>query len=297
MPRCAGECVFRIERTGRMLHDAIVLGRRRTVESALEDGSLGQLVNVAGLPGLAAAVIGMPDIHHGYGFPIGAVAGTSWEDGVISPGGVGYDINCGVRLYTFAGTADTGMTDLPGVLASLARSVPSGLGSRAAVRLSRKECSSVLESGSAWAVERGYGVADDLASTEDGGALSGADPGALSRRAVERGMDAMGTLGSGNHFVEIGMCDRVFEPSATLMGLREGLLSATVHCGSRGLGHQVCSDHLRTLKVRFPPERMVCPIRTWSVRLSEAARACSTCRPCERRPTMPMPTGRSSASW
>ncbi|MBN1434912.1 RtcB family protein, partial [Candidatus Fermentibacterales bacterium] len=250
-----------IPRSGRMLVDALLFGTDGLIGKARQDGSLDQLVNVASLPGIAYPAMAMPDIHRGYGFPIGGVAATDWEGGVISPGGVGYDINCGVRLYVFRHDAERFLSSLDRLLSRLFEEVPSGVGSTGGIRLSSCDFESVLEQGSAWAAGKGYGHARDLESTEDGGVLEGAGAGSVSNRALERGRCELGTLGSGNHFAEIGLCDMAFEPAAGRLSLTEGLFSVSVHCGSRGLGHQVCDDYIGSFMKSFPPDRMGLPDR------------------------------------
>jgi tRNA-splicing ligase RtcB len=209
----------------------------------------------------------MPDIHFGYGFPIGGVAAFGVADGVVSPGGVGYDINCGVRLLA----TDLGISDLQGksktLVDQLFRDVPAGVGSSGAIsRLPRNEMEKLLVKGSSWAVERGYGSAADLDHTEDRGAIPGADPGAISDRAYERGLDQVGTLGSGNHFLEVQMVDEVFDRhAAAAFGLFQGQLTIMIHCGSRGFGYQVCDDFLALMgrasgkyQIDLPDRQLAC---------------------------------------
>jgi tRNA-splicing ligase RtcB len=215
---------------------------------SMDDKVLEQIVNVAKLPGLVGAAMAMPDAHWGYGFPIGGVAAMDPEEGVISPGGVGYDINCGVRLLSAQLSEDEVRPRLEDLASRLFRNVPSGVGATGRLRLSPSELDEALRHGAAWAVRRGLGRPEDLGRLEAGGAMPGADPEQVSRRAKSRGVDQIGTLGSGNHFLEIQRVDEIFEPAtAEVFGLhRTGQVTVLLHCGSRGLGHQVCDDYLAT---------------------------------------------------
>lgn len=213
-----------------------------------DDPVLDQVANVATLPGIVTASLAMPDAHWGYGFAVGGVAAMRRDGGVVSPGGIGFDINCGVRLLR----TDLGAADVRAVAGPLAnalfRAVPSGVGSSSGHRLRPAELEAVLVQGAAWAVGRGAGTQDDLERTEERGALAGADADAVSRRARDRGADQLGTLGSGNHFLEVQVVERVVdEAAAAAFGLRPGGVVVMIHCGSRGLGHQVCTDHLAAM--------------------------------------------------
>ena len=213
-----------------------------------DDKSMEQVANVAFLPGIVSYSMAMPDIHWGYGFPIGGVAATAAdEDGVISPGGVGFDINCGIRLLRTDLTEAEVRPHLQDLVATLYREVPSGVGTGGRLRLTKAETDQVLRDGAAWAVGRGMGDPDDLAVTEESGIMDGADPEAVGERPKKRGGPQLGTLGSGNHFLEVQAVDEIFYPeAATAMGLREkGQVTVMIHTGSRGLGHQVCTDSLR----------------------------------------------------
>jgi tRNA-splicing ligase RtcB len=210
------------------------------------DQSLRQVANVAMLPGIVGRSIAMPDIHWGYGFPIGGVAAMDPDSGVVSPGGVGYDINCGVRLLATHLDEEEIRPRLEALADRLFRSVPSGVGVAGRTRLSTPELDQVLTQGAAWAVRRGLGHDGDLRHIEGRGTLADADPDRVSERAKNRGRDQLGTLGSGNHFLEIQRLDEIFEPdAAAAFGLRHpGQITILIHCGSRGLGHQVCDDYL-----------------------------------------------------
>jgi tRNA-splicing ligase RtcB (3'-phosphate/5'-hydroxy nucleic acid ligase) len=215
-----------------------------------EDPSLQQVANVAHLPGIVGYSLAMPDMHWGYGFPIGGVAAVDAEHGAISPGGVGYDINCGVRLISTALDAQELRPRLHPVAAQLYRDIPTGVGSSGAIpRLTEAEMDAVLTQGARWAVERGYRAAgDDLERCEEGGRLQAADPTAIGARARSRGNDQLGTLGSGNHFLELDVVAEIHDPSAAeAFGLVQGCVAVQIHSGSRGLGYQVCDEALAEL--------------------------------------------------
>jgi tRNA-splicing ligase RtcB len=220
----------------------------RLIAALRDDPALEQVANVATLPGIVGASLAMPDVHWGYGFPVGGVAATRVADGVVSPGGIGFDINCGVRLLRTDLTLDEVRPQLARIADALFRAVPSGIGAHTGRRLGRDEFDQVLLKGAAWAVGRGGGTPDDLEATEEGGAMAGADPGQVSPRARQRGADQLGTLGSGNHFLEVQLVDRVDdEEAARAFCLEPGAVAVMIHCGSRGLGHQVCTDHLTVM--------------------------------------------------
>ena len=230
-------------------------GRIFTDESLLpfiiQDPSVEQVANVAFLPGIVGYSFAMPDIHWGYGFPIGGVAATDADgDGVISPGGVGFDINCGVRLLRTDLMEDDVRPNLRDLIATLFRDIHTGTGAGQRLKLSRKEVDRVLTQGGAWAVEHGLGDPDDLAVTEDAGCIEGADPQAVGERPKARGGPQLGTLGSGNHFLEVQAVDEIFDDNAAAaMGIADvGQVTLMIHCGSRGLGHQVCTDSLREIE-------------------------------------------------
>lgn len=231
----------------------------------LEAGAIHQLANVATLPGIVRYSLAMPDIHSGYGFPIGGVAAFREEDGVISPGGVGYDINCGVRLLATPLRAED-LTEMRALVEDLFRAVPTGVGAESRMRLSAQGLEEMLVEGVPWAVKEGYGVEGDALHCEEHGQMQDADAVPVSKRARKRGMPQAGTLGAGNHFLEVQVVDRVFDQeAAAAYGLEEGQVCCMIHCGSRGLGHQVCTDHLRTLEsatrkygVEIPDRQLAC---------------------------------------
>ena len=219
------------------------------LEQITRDNAVKQVADVACLPGIVGASLAMPDIHWGYGFPIGGVAATDpAEGGVISPGGVGFDINCGVRLLRSELNVEEVRGWIDRILDELFKNIPCGVGVGSKLRLNKLEESRLLAEGSGWAIERGFGPPADLAATEDGGCLAGADPGRVSQRAKERGSRQVGTLGSGNHFIEVQYIDEIYDQAAAdLFGLSRGGVTVMIHCGSRGLGHQVCSDYLKVM--------------------------------------------------
>ena len=258
---------WRIPRHGGMRVDGRVYASDAMMEELRTDPSLQQVANVAHLPGILGASLAMPDIHWGYGFPIGGVAATDADEGVISPGGVGYDINCGVRLLrTGVRREDLGPAELRAVVKQMYRSIPTGVGEgRRDLRLDGSRLRAVLRDGARWAVEQGLGEPADLEVLEAGGCLPGADPELVSPRARERGAGQLGTLGSGNHFAEVQHVTRVFdEAAASAFGLRQGQVTVMIHSGSRGLGHQVCTDHLKAMLATAEkygielPDRQLC---------------------------------------
>ena len=236
------------------------------LEASLRDRSLIQLVNTATLPGIVGYALSMPDIHQGYGFPIGGVVATRVEDGVVSPGGVGYDINCGVRLLASEMEEGEVRPYLDDLATLLYQHVPSGVGVGGFLKLKRKELDEVLEQGARWALKRGYATHDDLMHTEEGGRLEGARADKVSDRAKERGRGQIGTLGAGNHFAEIDVIDEIFdEDAAHAFGLFPGQVVVQIHCGSRGLGHQVCTDYVKRFQgaikgygITLPDRQLVC---------------------------------------
>lgn len=251
---------------GFMRVPGIIYASEDMLEDIKADQAPEQVTNVASLPGIVGASLAMPDIHWGYGFPIGGVAATSWEGGVISPGGIGFDICCGVRILRTNLTEDDVRPRLKELVGQLFRDIPAGLGSEGRLTVKGSELDEVLLKGAAWAVEKGYGRPEDLDFTEDQGCLLGADPGRVSKRAKQRGAPQLGTLGSGNHFVEISVVDQVFnERVAREFGLYDGQVVLQIHTGSRGLGHQVCTDYLSIMDqalskygIHVPDRQLAC---------------------------------------
>ncbi|MGQ9553316.1 MAG: RtcB family protein [Anaerolineae bacterium] len=245
---------------------ALLYADAAIVEAAIRDNSLAQLANVAWLPGIVGYALAMPDIHEGYGFPIGGVAATDRQKGVISPGGVGYDINCGVRLLSTNLDVAEVRPFLPELMNAITAGIPAGVGSGGDVRLQRARLDDALEGGAQWAVTAGYGEKADAEHCEEGGRMPWARASAVSSKAKERGRDQVGTLGSGNHFVELDEVVEIYDPeAAAAFGLRRGQLVAQVHSGSRGLGHQVCTDYVRSFQAvaqregyKLPDRELVC---------------------------------------
>ncbi len=250
-----------------------------------EEQSLEQVANVAFLPGIVGRSLAMPDIHWGYGFPIGGVAAMRVSDGVVSPGGVGYDINCGVRLLRTNLNEDEVRPKIKELVNHLFNNVPSGLGSEGKIRVSEKEMDEVLASGAGWAVKKGYGNRQDLDVTEEQGCMRMADPGKVSARAKKRGAPQLGTLGSGNHFLEVQVVREIYDKeAAAAMGItRRGQVLMLIHTGSRGLGHQVCDDYLRIMGeavkkygISLPDRQLACaPVESEEGRDYLAAMACA----------------------
>ncbi len=228
--------------------DGLIYANDKLLEQAKSEEALQQVANVAHLPGIVKHSLAMPDLHWGYGFVIGGVAATDpGADGVVSPGGIGYDINCGVRLVRT--NLDSGQLEgkTKALVGKLFENVPCGVGSSGKIRLSVPEEREMLEKGASWAIEREYGHPSDLEFTEAGGILLGANADAASRRALERGKNQLGTLGSGNHFLEVQVVDRIFDrEAAEVMGLREEGVCIMIHTGSRGFGYQICDEHVKS---------------------------------------------------
>ena len=238
---------WRIPKSGAMLTEGIVFADESMMPQLKQDRALEQVANVACLPGIVGFSLGMPDIHQGYGFPIGGVAAMSL-DGVVSPGGVGSDITCGVRLLTTSLDYEEAKGWIPKLVEALYRHVPSGVGSTGSIRLSPRDEEQVLCRGAAWAVEHGYGWKDDLENTESHGALPGADPDKLTKRSWERGRQQLGTLGAGNHFLEIQRVAEIYDPAAAAaFGVHQNQIVVMIHSGSRGLGYQVCDDYVEVM--------------------------------------------------
>ena len=275
---------YLIPKSGKMWVPGLVFSSAQLMPGIKDEQSLLQVVNVATLPGIVKHSLAMPDIHWGYGFPIGGVAAFRMEDGIVSPGGVGYDINCGVRLVTTALVASEIRPRIKELVGALFMNVPTGVGSRGKIRLSTKEEKKVAVEGSSWAVKKGLGTNEDLARTEDQGVIRGADPETVSERAYKRGHDQLGTLGSGNHFLEIQTVEEIYDQEiANAFNLFEGQLTVLIHSGSRGFGHQVCDDFLKKMgtQVResgfdLPDRQLACAyIKSESGKRYLSAMACA----------------------
>ncbi|HQH52137.1 MAG TPA: RtcB family protein [Candidatus Hydrogenedentes bacterium] len=275
---------WEIPKRGKMRVPGRIYADAQLIKKIEADNAVDQVANVACLPGIVGYSLAMPDAHWGYGFPIGGVAATDPDnDGVISPGGVGYDINCGVRLMTTALDYQGVRDRIRDIVTGLYRDIPCGVGSSGAIpKLSTKDMKRVLSDGASCVVEQGYGNQEDLAHTEEHGRLNGADPDVVSERAKSRGEEQLGTLGSGNHFLEVGVVDRIENAEiARAYGLREGQVTLMIHSGSRGLGYQVCDDSLQTMvraAARYGidlPDRQLCcaPVKSQAGRDYLAAMA------------------------
>ena len=249
-----------------MRTDAVIYADESMIQHIVADNSPQQAANVACLPGIVGNSMAMPDMHFGYGFPIGGVAAVDATDGSISPGGIGFDINCGVRLIKTDLTMDDVGDNLRPLVDELYRNVPSGLGSKGLTRIGDKEIVEILQNGSRWAVENGFGWEKDLDVTEECGMMADADPSFVSDKARKRGLSQLGSLGSGNHFLEVDVVDDVFdEHTAEVFGLKRGTITITVHCGSRGCGHQIATDYLQTMEryvkensIKLPDRQLAC---------------------------------------
>ncbi|MGD2184815.1 MAG: RtcB family protein [Desulfobacterales bacterium] len=235
---------------------------KELLKGVITDNSLQQLINTATLPGIVKYALAMPDIHQGYGFPIGGVVATELPDGIISPGGVGYDINCGVRLLATHLNQDEIKPYVENLATVLYSNCPSGIGKGGNIKLKTGELDQVITDGARWAVKRGYGAQADLERTEEGGRLVGANPEKLSQRAKDRGKGQVGTLGAGNHFIELDVVHKVFDDhAAQRLGLSQDQIAVQIHCGSRGLGHQVCGDYVKRFQKMIPKYALNLPDR------------------------------------
>ena len=279
-----GEYTWEIPAEGAMRVPGRVYGHPSLFAQAGHEEALQQVANVAMLPGIVTASIAMPDIHWGYGFPIGGVAAMDEAGGVVSPGGVGFDINCGVRLVRTALGADDVRPRLESLLHELMRRIPQGTGRDGALQLKAGELERLAVEGAAFLVGRGLATGDDLAHTEEGGALPGADARAVSHRALERGRTQVGSLGSGNHFLEIQVVDEVVDQKAArAFGVAAGQVVVMIHSGSRGFGHQVCTDHVARMAsvaarhgIELPDRQLACaPLGSPAAREYLAAMACA----------------------
>ncbi len=262
----------------------MVFADEEMLQQILEDNALHQVANVATLPGIVGYSLAMPDIHWGYGFPVGGVAATDAETGVVSPGGIGFDINCGVRLLATELMYDQVRGQADKLADALFKILPSGVGGAGMRELTIHEMRDVMVQGAAWAVEDGYGFAEDLEVTEDGGCLVGADPGKVSPMAIQRGMKQLGSLGSGNHFAEVQMVEHIYDQTAAeALGIGQiGQIVVTIHCGSRGFGHQIAEDYIKLAEVKqagygfnLPDRQLAClPLQSDEGKAYLAAMAC-----------------------
>jgi len=247
-PKKIGNMEYRIEADSSlgMKVPVTIYADEVLMKKMMTDRTIKQAINVATLPGILQHAVVLPDGHEGYGFPVGGVAAMDADEGMISPGGVGYDINCGVRLLRTNLTEEQVRPKLGELVNDLFKSIPSGVGSKGAVRLNQSELDEVLVKGVNWAIEHGYGVSDDANVCEENGQIANADPNKVSDKARKRGAPQLGSLGSGNHFLEVQRVEEIHdEEAAKRMGIKKGNVTVLIHCGSRGFGHQVCSDYLR----------------------------------------------------
>lgn len=247
-PKKVSETEYMVEPTSenKMNVPVRIFANDALIQKMQTDRTIWQATNVASIPGIVGHVVVLPDGHEGYGFPVGGVAAMDAQEGMISPGGVGYDINCGVRLLRTNLTENNTRPKLKELIVDLFNSIPSGVGSKGAIKLSHSELDEVLVKGVRWAVDNGYGNANDADVCEENGQMANADPHKVSDKARRRGMPQLGSLGSGNHFLEIQKISEIHdEEAAQRMGIKEGMITILTHCGSRGFGHQVCSDYLR----------------------------------------------------
>jgi tRNA-splicing ligase RtcB len=244
---------------------ARVFADHRLIDAILEDRTAEQLVNMSTLPGAVGWAAAMPDAHQGYGFCIGGVLATELPDGVISPGGVGYDINCGVRLLRTQLDESQIAPHMSDLMSTINQNCPSGVGKGGSLRMNHSELDQLLVEGANWMLQRGYARREDLEHTESGGQIPGADPGSVSHRAKQRGTSQVGTLGAGNHFIEVDVVDEIYDQDvADIMGIRPGLVMVQIHTGSRGFGHQVASDYVKSFQkavrkydIRLPDRELV----------------------------------------
>jgi tRNA-splicing ligase RtcB len=284
--RRVSDCVWEIPKTRGMRVPGRVYADDRLMRHIAKEKAVDQVANVAHLQGIVGASLAMPDIHWGYGFPIGGVAATDpAKGGVISPGGVGYDINCGVRVVASKLTHGDVRDRIPALVKQLYRDVPCGLGSHGAIgKLGRKDLDDLMVEGAAWAVKKGFGTDADLDHTEEGGRLRMADPSKVGKRAIQRGLDQVGTLGSGNHFLEIDVIDEIYDDyTASAFGLEKGGVAFQIHSGSRGFGYQICDDYLEVMQkavrkyaIELPDRQLACaPVESPEGKRYLAAMACA----------------------
>ncbi len=253
---------WEIPEKGRMNVPVRIYASEKLLEAIKQDKTLEQAKNMATLKGVVKKIIVLPDAHQGYGANIGSAVAFNLKEGVVSPGQCGYDINCGVRLLSTNLTKKEIMDKKKELIHQISRDIPKGLGKGGVIKLDKNDLKEILEKGSKWAVEKGYGSKEDLERTEDNGCLKGADASKVSERAIKRGVPQLGSLGSGNHFLEIQEVDEVFNKEiAEKFGIKKGQVTVMVHCGSRGLGHQVASDYIKKMEQKYPEKIKQLPDR------------------------------------
>lgn len=268
----------------------LIYASEKMLNHIMEEKAAEQVANVAFLPGIVERSLAMPDIHWGYGFAIGGVAATRVRDGVVSPGGVGFDINCGVRLLRTNLTEEEVRPKIEELVNELYRSVPSGVGSQGKLKVSEKELSAIIVKGSRWAVEKGFGDAEDIIATEASGCIKGANPDKVSKKAKQRGVPQLGTLGSGNHFLEVAVVDDFFDvKAAKAMGIQgEGQVVVMIHTGSRGFGHQVCTDYVNILGQA---------VKKYGINLPDRQLACAPVQSQEGKDYLAAMAGAANYAW
>ncbi|HLG42994.1 MAG TPA: RtcB family protein, partial [Planctomycetota bacterium] len=277
--------LWEVPREGKMRVPGRIYASDKLMETQKNDEAIQQVRNVAHLPGIVKYAIAMPDFHWGYGFPVGGVAAFDLDEGVISPGGIGYDINCGVRLLSTAVTWERARPQIRDLVKNLFKAIPAGVGGESSIpEPTMEEFKKVVTIGARWAIEKGFGRPEDADHIEENGCLQGADLNAVSKRATERGKPQIGSLGSGNHFMELQVVVEVFQPAvAARLGLREGTLALAIHSGSRGFGHQICDDYLGTMVraaskygIELPDRQLCCaPFRSEEAGRYMAAMKCA----------------------
>lgn len=251
------ENIYEIPKEGKMLVPGMIYASEKLLESIKQDKTFEQVKNVAHLPGILKASIALADAHQGYGFPIGGVAAFDLNKGIISPGGVGYDINCSVRLLKTNLTKKDILKKQKIVVEQLYRKIPSGVGRGSKFQITRDEFKKILEGGAQYMVKKGYGVKEDYLHTEEEGCMKEANPEKVSERAISRGIGQLGTLGAGNHFLEVQYVDKIFdEKIANVLGLKKDQVTIMIHCGSRGFGHQVASDYIKKMEDKYGFENL-----------------------------------------
>ena len=251
------ENIYEIPKEGKMLVPAFILASDKLIEKIKEDKTLDQVENISMLPGIVEKAMIMPDAHQGYGFPIGGVAAFDLKKGIISPGGVGYDINCGVRLLTTNIPKKEFLKKREKILDELYKNIPSGLGVGGEIKITDKELNEILETGSEWTLKKGFATKEDIEKTEDRGCIKNADASKVSQKAKARGRNQLGTMGSGNHFLEVQFVDEIFDKKAAkIFGLKKDQITILIHTGSRGLGHQTASDYIHKMEKEFGIEKL-----------------------------------------
>jgi tRNA-splicing ligase RtcB len=252
------ENIYKIPKQGKMNVPVVIYASEKLMEKIKEDDTIKQAMNMAELPGVLKNIVVCPDAHEGYGACIGGVSAMDLNKGVVSPGEIGYDINCSVRLLrTNLTEKDLSKKGKKEILHSLFRTIPSGVGKAGKIKLSGSELNEVLKEGTQWAVKNGYGVKEDYLMTEDQGKIPGAEPKNVSQRAKARGIPQLGSLGAGNHFLEVGIVEEIFdEKIAKIFGLEKGQITIMIHCGSRGLGHQIASDYIKEMEIKYGVENL-----------------------------------------